>query len=560
MNTDAYPAARPHRLYMFLLVVLTLLMVLPGLGSIPVIDRDEARYTQATVQMVESGDYLNIKFQDRARNKKPAGIYWMQAGSVKAFTKTGERKIWAHRIPSVIGALIAVLATYWAGCAIYNRNTAFLSAGILATSAIFVFEAHIAKTDAMLCGMAALSMACLIQHMHSPNRWIPVLFWGAMGMGIMIKGPIVPAITILSLFGLCVWERRAGWMKSLLSFPGILLCLLLILPWSFLIWQATDGAFFSEAIGGDLAPKLAGGQESHGAPVGYYTLTLPLLFWPGSLLLFSGLLYGWRTARNTSQATPVNRRIGRFLLLWAILFWAALELVPTKLPNYLLPIYPALALLCGGAIHSIRQNENFTISRKIGSVIFLLISLVLIATVLSGEALYASSIGLSRWIAIFCVITTCIASLNFWSRHIDRALLAGSAGAVVLTAMTYQLILPNLDKLQVSHNIEAALQDSNILLSRQNGPAVFSPHFTEPSLVYRLGTNIVLGDKTEEAIASGLKSGDILLFDTASPENQIKLQQLRASTCFKDMTNIKGLNYSKGDEVNIAILKATPCP
>ena len=101
------------------LMVLTLLVTLPGLTTLPVIDRDEARFAQASVQMAETGDLINIQFQSEARNKKPAGIYWLQAGAIKAFGKTGKRAIWVQRLPSVLGALIAVLATYW-GCLLYT--------------------------------------------------------------------------------------------------------------------------------------------------------------------------------------------------------------------------------------------------------------------------------------------------------------------------------------------------------------------------------------------------------------------------------------------------------
>ena len=105
-----------------ILTLLLLALALPGLVNLPVIDRDEARYAQASVQMIETGDYVNIRFQDRARNKKPAGAYWLQSASVKMFSDVQKREIWAHRIPSVFGALLAVLATYWGGVRLLGRD------------------------------------------------------------------------------------------------------------------------------------------------------------------------------------------------------------------------------------------------------------------------------------------------------------------------------------------------------------------------------------------------------------------------------------------------------
>src|SRR3954454_19443365 len=95
------------------------LLFLPGFFSIPPVDRDESRFAQATKQMIESGDYVDIRFQDDVRYKKPVGIYWLQAGVVKTAQTVGVPQalttIWLYRIPSLIGALGAVLLTYWAG-------------------------------------------------------------------------------------------------------------------------------------------------------------------------------------------------------------------------------------------------------------------------------------------------------------------------------------------------------------------------------------------------------------------------------------------------------------
>ncbi|HEX3952380.1 MAG TPA: glycosyl transferase, partial [Stellaceae bacterium] len=76
---------------------------MPGISTIPPLDRDEARFTQATRQMLETGDFLRIRFQDEARNKKPAGIYWLQAAAVSAFSSAESTAIWPYRLPSLLG-------------------------------------------------------------------------------------------------------------------------------------------------------------------------------------------------------------------------------------------------------------------------------------------------------------------------------------------------------------------------------------------------------------------------------------------------------------------------
>src|SRR5438046_9304206 len=105
-----------------LLAALCLVLYLPGIASIPPLDRDEARFAQATRQMLESGDFLRIRFQDEARNKKPAGIYWLQAASVTVFSTPQSDAIWPYRLPSVVGALLAVLLVFAIGNALLGRG------------------------------------------------------------------------------------------------------------------------------------------------------------------------------------------------------------------------------------------------------------------------------------------------------------------------------------------------------------------------------------------------------------------------------------------------------
>src|SRR5436309_11348449 len=98
-----------------LLAGFCLLLYAPGIAATPPLDRDEARFAQATRQMLETGDFLRIRFQDEARNRKPAGIYWLQAASVALFSHPESRAIWPYRLPSFLGATLAVLLTFGFG-------------------------------------------------------------------------------------------------------------------------------------------------------------------------------------------------------------------------------------------------------------------------------------------------------------------------------------------------------------------------------------------------------------------------------------------------------------
>ncbi|MGC1622914.1 MAG: glycosyl transferase, partial [Pseudolabrys sp.] len=124
-------AVASHRRAIALLVVFSFLVFLPGFFQIPPVDRDEARFAQATKQMLESKDFVDIRFQNEVRYKKPVGIYWLQAAAVKAGETLGvpqaRTTIWLYRLPSLFGAIGAVLLTYWAALVFVPRRAALFA-------------------------------------------------------------------------------------------------------------------------------------------------------------------------------------------------------------------------------------------------------------------------------------------------------------------------------------------------------------------------------------------------------------------------------------------------
>src|SRR5215208_6150061 len=140
-------ATAAHARAVALLVLVSLAAFLPGFFQIPPTDRDEARFAQASKQMLETGEYVDIHFQHEVRYKKPVGIYWLQVGVVKAAGALGVReaqtKIWLYRIPSLVGAVGAVLLTYWSALAFVSRRAALLAGLMMATSILLGVEARL---------------------------------------------------------------------------------------------------------------------------------------------------------------------------------------------------------------------------------------------------------------------------------------------------------------------------------------------------------------------------------------------------------------------------------
>src|ERR1700753_140172 len=239
---DAVTLSQPRAVAFLLLCALVLF--LPGFFTIPPIDRDEARFAQATKQMVEASDFVDIRFQDDVRYKKPVGIYWMQSAAIETASALGlpraQLRIWLYRIPSLIGAMGAVLLTYWTALAFVTRRGAVLAALIMASSVLLNVEARLAKTDAMLlltvvAAMGAMARVYLSwQRGEEPARpsWTePAIFWTAVAGGILLKGPLILMFVGLAIVMLAILDRSAAWVWRLRPIVGVLWMLLLVLPW-----------------------------------------------------------------------------------------------------------------------------------------------------------------------------------------------------------------------------------------------------------------------------------------------------------------------------------------
>ena len=149
-------------------IIIAIIFNFSTLATIPVLDRDEARYVQASRQMIETNNFSTIKFQEEYRSKKPLGIYWLQSFFInqtsnvykitKEQLKVRNDPIWKYRIISSITSLASIIILFYLAKKIFTREIAFFSAIILSISLLFVIESHIAKTDAVLltCTIAVL--------------------------------------------------------------------------------------------------------------------------------------------------------------------------------------------------------------------------------------------------------------------------------------------------------------------------------------------------------------------------------------------------------------------
>jgi 4-amino-4-deoxy-L-arabinose transferase-like glycosyltransferase len=535
------------------LITLCLLLFVPGMASIPPLDRDEARFTQATKQMIETGDFIEIRFQDEARNKKPIGIYWMQAITAGWLSSEPHNSIWAYRVPSVIGGILAVLFVFGIGAKLFDEETGLIAGGLMASSLLLVGEAHIAKTDAVL--LACVTAAQLLvahffvearQGAPQPALRYSALLGLAFGLGILVKGPMILFFVALTVIALSIWEGRWNWIMSMRPIFGLGIVILLNVPWLVAIGLVTKGAYFTEAIGQDFLGKVAGAQETHSGPPGYYLLTLLVGFWPGWLFLGSGVVYA--LARSREGAV-------RFLLSWLIPAWLLLELAPTKLPHYPLPLYPALALLCAASIMAgVRESRSFIDNGpvKIVAALWLMMTIALLgALVFYVPATYGGGNSVILWVLAVPIFGAAAAAVLFLLRgEGENASAAAVVAGAIFAAVTLAGVMPALEQLMISR------QAANLIARSGALPAATTVvGFHEPSIVFQVGTKITLAQSAADAADFLTKTPNSVALVEQRFDSEFHQRLTQQNFVAEPLGNVKGLNYSRGDPVSLTLYR-----
>lgn len=532
-----------------LLVLLCLGLYVPGLVGLPVTDRDEARFAQATRQMLETDDFVRIRFQDEARNRKPAGIYWLQAVAVAALSRAKSNAIGPYRVPSLLAAVAAVLLTFGFGARLVGREAALVGAALLAASLDLTVEAHLAKTDAVLLATAVAAQAALGTIYSAARRGVApalapmLLFWVAQAAAILVKGPVVPALSALTAIALSVADREWSWLAGLRPLRGLVIVVALVAPWLIAITRDTSGAFLSQSLGHDFMGKIAGAQESHGAVPGYYLALVFVTFWPGSLFLGGAFAAAWR-ARTRYEV--------RFLLAWALPFWLVLELVPTKLPNYLLPAFPALALMAGRALADGVAVAPGWLGRGVVAV-WTLASLLIAATLTFTPMRLGLGIDVAGAVAAAVIVVYGFYTLRAAWRMPASTLGARSALLALLALpLAIGIEAPRLNPLWLSREAAA-------MVARARPPPglpVAAVGDAEPSLVFMLGTRTAL--VSPAAAADLVAAAPDMLTLVESREDQAFRRALGTHGLKPEaIARVAGLDYSNGRRMVLTLYRAT---
>jgi 4-amino-4-deoxy-L-arabinose transferase-like glycosyltransferase len=333
-----------------------LLLLLTGctffflLGSRALNEPDEGRYSEIAREMIQTGDWLVPHFWYLPHLDKPPMTYWLVAVSLKLF---GQNE-WAVRLPIALAGVSGVRAVFLLGCLLGGRRVGWWGLLILQSSLLYFIMARMLTTDIILTQFTAWavyffwrSWLCLTPETVPPQPgkfWLwHLAAWIAIALGFLTKGPIALAIPLIALASLLIfrWKTFSG-KKNLFGglAAGLVLFLILAAPWFLAVArrvpQALDYMLFHQAVGHVLGTTI---KNRRGPPVYFFAiLAIGLLPWTW--------LLGWLWRRAHWRGLTAPQKDGwLFLNVWAVFTFTLFSLTHSKLPAYILPVFPALAAL-----------------------------------------------------------------------------------------------------------------------------------------------------------------------------------------------------------------------
>ena len=344
-------SARPsafHRSNVFAAIVVAGfagLVLLPFLGRGSLADWDEAIYAEVSKQILARSSWVTLHWHFNQWFEKPPLLMWITALFFKLF---GVAEVWV-RLPSALAGVGTAWTTYLLGARIYSRAVGVIAALVLLSGYQFVGAARFGTTDVLLTFFTYLAIYAVERTRENGRWWI--LAGIAIGLGIMTKGAagvIAPAIIFLTLL---LTGRIASTLRDRGFWLGALAGLAVALPWHLAVYLAHGDVFLAKYIGYHVLERTAKPLEGHVGGAAYYIYVVVLRFAPWSWLVPVGVVCGIRHYLCDRSRSPVLLIAAAFILLLT-------TAVKTKLEWYIVPIYPALAVLIAAAIYEAYRNSE----------------------------------------------------------------------------------------------------------------------------------------------------------------------------------------------------------
>ncbi|HML29506.1 MAG TPA: glycosyltransferase family 39 protein [Hyphomicrobium sp.] len=321
------------------LLALCVVVYLPGVVRLPAVDRTEIIWSETTRDMVARGDWTDPRFGDAVHQYRPIGTFWAQGAARWLAGQSQDRNITVYRIPSFLAVTLAILALFWLGRGLVGAETALIASALFAVAPLTVLVSQLAIAEGLSLLPATVAMLALARIYTNEEEPIgtALLFWAAVGVGILINALLVPILVLATLVALYIFDRDLMWLKRLRPIIGVPIALVLGAPW-LMVRAHQDGVAFAGLSWRQFFTALGGAQDMKlRAFPGTFVLALMLGFIPGTMLIGTAFKRFW--------AEHEKARLPRFLLAWVLGYLVYLEVLSSKPGTYMVQtMFPALAL------------------------------------------------------------------------------------------------------------------------------------------------------------------------------------------------------------------------
>lgn len=356
-----------------LLSLFILLFYLCWLGHYPLFTPDEGRYSEVAREMIATGDYITPRVNGVAFLDKPVLYYWLQAAAIHLFGI----KEWALRLFPALFGVLGCITTYLAGRQLFDRRTGIISAIILATTPLYFVGTHYANLDLEVAVLISCSLLFFIMGAQSNNRSRHYCLLSAYifaALAFLTKGLIGIAFPVMIIGSWITLRWRLDLLTKVHLIKGCILFLIIVTPWYILAQQANPDFLHFFFITQQVSRFLSTATFNNPTPFWFYLPIVLIGFFPWSIFLFPSIRM---TIRNIKQVHPVSL----YLLLWVGIVFVFFSIPHSKTITYILPIFPALALLVGNYLSTKWEKFTLTINQNIMiSMTSILFAAVLFAT------------------------------------------------------------------------------------------------------------------------------------------------------------------------------------
>jgi 4-amino-4-deoxy-L-arabinose transferase-like glycosyltransferase len=315
---------------------------------------DEGRYAEIPREMVASGDWVTPRLNELKYFEKPPLQYWATAA---AYTLFGEHQ-WTSRLWTGLTGFAGILLVWFAGLRLFGREAAGYAALLLSSSLLYVLMGHINTLDMGVTFFLTLGIVGLLLGQAQADRkkqrnWM-MLAWAGLALAVLSKGLMGLVLPGAALFIYCVMQRDFGVLKRMHWLPGLAVFFVITVPWFVLVMKANP-EFFERFFIYEHYTRFTTKDLGRYQPWYYFIPILLAGALPWTVLMFDTM---FRTLHNSGLPDKMfNTR--RFLLIWAVFIYVFFSVSGSKLPSYLLPMFPALALLMGKRIAEMRERVLF---------------------------------------------------------------------------------------------------------------------------------------------------------------------------------------------------------